>query len=72
MSVGLGRIRANLVGTNWLDESEPGHSVTARVVDEVSSILAGCCGLPLALGAEDCTDGMGLRKMELLRIPVRN
>ena len=41
MSVGLGRIRANPVGTNWLDESEPGHSVTARVVDELSSILAG-------------------------------
>jgi hypothetical protein len=41
MSVGPGRIRANLVGTNWLDESEPGHSVTARVVGELSSILAG-------------------------------
>ena len=41
MSVGPGRIRANLVGTNWLVESEPGHSGTARVVDELSSILAG-------------------------------
>ena len=38
---GPGRIRANLVGTNWLDESEPGHSITARVVGELSSILAG-------------------------------
>ena len=36
-----GRIRANLVGTNWLVAAEPVHSVTARVVDELSSILAG-------------------------------